>query len=263
MCSKILKQPFTRAEQIAVFVSLVGIVLIARPTSLFPSNEDSKAKGKSASKQPLTNDRLLIRDDASDVTPEKRLAAIGMALVGVLGAAVAYTTIRWIGKRAHPLISVNYFASWCTLVSAVVLAFVPSVPFILPHTLRQWVLLFFIGISGFVMQFLMTAGLSYEKSSRANNMVYTQMIFALAADATIFGELPSLLSLAGSSLILGSAVVVAVQKDKGQAQTTVQQDEQQEQRDINRGANDIEQGRGSRDDSRPPSYTSRSEEART
>lgn len=43
-------------------------------------------------------------------------------------------------------------------------------------------------------------------------MTYTQMLFALAADKIIFEHTPSILSIIGSSLILGSAIVVALQK---------------------------------------------------
>jgi drug/metabolite transporter (DMT)-like permease len=37
-CSLILKEPFTKMEQIAAMISLFGVVLIARPASLFYSN---------------------------------------------------------------------------------------------------------------------------------------------------------------------------------------------------------------------------------
>ncbi|KAI9794787.1 MAG: hypothetical protein M1816_002915 [Peltula sp. TS41687] len=62
------------------------------------------------------------------------------------------------------------------------------------------------------MQFLLTAGLQHEKSSRATNMIYTQMLFALAFDKIVWNTTPSMISLLGSSLILGSAIYVAIQK---------------------------------------------------
>lgn len=64
------------------------------------------------------------------------------------------------------------------------------------------------------MQFLLTAGLAYEKSSRATNMVYTQMLFALAFDKLVWDTTPGVLSILGSSLILGSALYVAVLNNK-------------------------------------------------
>ena len=65
------------------------------------------------------------------------------------------------------------------------------------------------------MQFLLTAGLAHEKSSRATQMVYTQMLFALAFDKLFWGSVPGWWSIVGSSLILGSAVYVAVKTESG------------------------------------------------
>lgn len=67
-------------------------------------------------------------------------------------------------------------------------------------------------MSVLVKQFLLTAGLSHEKSSRATNMTYTSMLFALAFDKIIWGITPGAMSILGSSLILGSAIYVAMQQ---------------------------------------------------
>jgi hypothetical protein len=63
-------------------------------------------------------------------------------------------------------------------------------------------------------QFLLAAGLQYEKSSRATNMVYIQMLFALTFDKLVWGTTPDVLSIIGSSLILGSAIYVAMNKEE-------------------------------------------------
>lgn len=65
------------------------------------------------------------------------------------------------------------------------------------------------------MQFMMTAGMSHEKSNRATNMVYTSMIFALGFDRWIFGTVPGWWSLGGCACILGSAIFIAVRKADG------------------------------------------------
>jgi hypothetical protein len=44
-------------------------------------------------------------------------------------------------------------------------------------------------------------------------MIYTQMLFALAMDKLVFKHSPELLSLIGSSLILGSAIYVALKNN--------------------------------------------------
>ena len=48
-------------------------------------------------------------------------------------------------------------------------------------------------------------------------MVYTQMLFALAFDKIVWDVTPGLWSIVGSSLILGSAVYIALQKDASKA----------------------------------------------
>lgn len=216
-CSVLIHEPFTRSEQIAGVVSLLGVIMIARPTSFLPSASTTSTGGNGSPDGMATTNSTKAHPDSQgldNVTPSQRLGAVGVALVGVLGAACAYTTIRWIGQRAHPLISVNYFAAWSTVVSTVALLVIPGIGFRLPATLTQWAYLLFLGSCGFVMQFLLTAGLAYEKSSRATNMVYTQMLFALAFDKLVWGTTPGVLSIVGSSLILGSALYVAVHNNK-------------------------------------------------
>lgn len=146
-------------EQIAAYVSLFGVVLIARPFSFFSAvtHPDDPLPPTSGDLDVnlITNgtlvspDRLAAGYDA--VTPTQRATAVGIAMLGVFGAAGAYTTLRWIGKRAHPLISVNYFASWCTIVSIVSMLTMPGVGFLLPKYFKDWCYLIFLGICGFVM----------------------------------------------------------------------------------------------------------------
>ncbi|KAK5148974.1 hypothetical protein LTR04_000245 [Oleoguttula sp. CCFEE 6159] len=152
-CSILIKEPFTRIEQIAAMVSLFGVVLIARPTSLFSGSSTAPPASGGGDFAPVNKTTVSVPDASNydNVTPSQRLMAVGIAMLGVLGAACAYTTIRWIGKRAHPLISVNYFAAWCTLVSIVMQLVLPGVGFLFPKDLRDWTLLIFLGLCGFIM----------------------------------------------------------------------------------------------------------------
>lgn len=201
-------------EKIAAIISLLGVILIARPTAFFSSskNHPPSAGGDVDNDIPSSSNRPTFAD-YDNVTPMQRATAVAIALVGVLGAAGAYTTIRWIGKRVHALITVNYFATMCTVASIIFMLTLPGVGFLLPKRPIEWAYLSFLGSTGFIMQFLLAAGLQYEKSSRATNMIYTQMLFALAFDKLIFGTTPGILSILGSSLILGSAIYVALRKE--------------------------------------------------
>jgi drug/metabolite transporter (DMT)-like permease len=157
-CSYFINEPFTRMEQIAAYISLFGVVLIARPVSLFAalSHSDEPVPPASGDLDAIPSNTTAasptrLAADYDAVTPTQRATAVGIAMLGVIGSTGAYTTIRWIGKRAHPLISVTYFATWCTIVSVVAMAAMPGVGFLLPNSLKDWCYLLFLGICGFVM----------------------------------------------------------------------------------------------------------------
>ena len=155
VCAYILKEPFTRMEQIAAFISLMGVVLIARPTAIFSyfqhrSEATPVASGTSELTPPVNT--TATPSDASSyasVTPHQKVIAVGVSLIGVLGGAVVITTLRWIGPRAHPLLTVNVFAIWVVLVSGIGSAIIPGIGFALPASSSDWSYLTFLGICGF------------------------------------------------------------------------------------------------------------------
>ncbi|KAI1332262.1 hypothetical protein F5Y16DRAFT_394336 [Xylariaceae sp. FL0255] len=192
LCYVWLKEPYRIQEALAGFISMAGVLLIARPEFLFRT--DSPTVGAPSS-------------------PHRAVAVI-FAILGTFGAATAYSTIRQIGKRAHSLISVNYFAVLSTVGSALLIWVDPNLSFYLPQGALQWTLLFIIGVAGFLLQFLLTEGLQREKGGRATNMTYFQMVFTLILERAVWGTTPPLLSLAGSGLIIGAAVWLSLQKTK-------------------------------------------------
>ncbi|MCS6719890.1 hypothetical protein NOM77_18465, partial [Proteus mirabilis] len=105
-------------EQVATLVALLGVVLIAQPAAFFKSHDGSAEMENSDGQSSLPG-----LDHKT--TPRERLTAVAVALLGVLGAAGAFTTLRAIGKRAHPLISVNIFALTSTVICVAVLSLAP------------------------------------------------------------------------------------------------------------------------------------------
>ncbi|KXJ86685.1 hypothetical protein Micbo1qcDRAFT_168166, partial [Microdochium bolleyi] len=228
MCHVILHEPYTRTEQLASMLALAGVVLITRPLSLFTGagNEADSGAGAKDIIEAVVNATVAVaqteKDPDTAVTTVQRLIAIGAGLTGVLGASIVFTILRWIGKKAHPLHSVNYFSAVSVVVTGVALTAAPmldfdqpALHFELPRGLRQWALLLMIGVCGFSLQFLLSAGLAREKSNRATSMVYTHMLYAAAFDRIFFQHSMGFLSLAGCGCILGSAIWVAVSKSPG------------------------------------------------
>jgi drug/metabolite transporter (DMT)-like permease len=211
-CSIFLSQPFTRKELIAGLVALLGVVIIAHPPWLFGQVSDTITP-----KKPSGIDH---------VTPTQRFIAIVISILGVAGASGAYTMIRVIGNRAHALISVNYFALLATVSSAIGLVVIPGIGFVAPTTARDWTLLILMGVFGFVLQFLLTAGLQLDKSSKATSMLYAQIIFALAFDFGIWGVIPGAWSLFGGAIVIASTLWSALQKNNVAVNKTIEPDEE-------------------------------------
>ncbi|KXJ89073.1 hypothetical protein Micbo1qcDRAFT_150298 [Microdochium bolleyi] len=217
VCFIWLREPYTPKEAAAGFVALAGVVLVARPPFLF---------GKKAT-EPITltqtsADFLTATIDGTagaavpgphQPSPAQRSIAVLVAILGTLGAAVAYACIRLIGKRAHSLVSVNYFAVIAMLSSAAIILVHPDLHFVLPRGVLQWTLLTIIGVAGFLLQFLLTEGLQREKAGRATNLTYLQLVFALAVERVIWGTTPPPISLAGSVLIIAAAIWISLQKN--------------------------------------------------
>jgi drug/metabolite transporter (DMT)-like permease len=205
-CSVFLGQSFTRKELIAGLVALIGVVIIAHPPWIFGEVHDDLRP-----KKPSGIDH---------VSPAQRIIAIAVSILGVAGASGAYTTIRVIGDRAHALMSVNYFALLATIGSAIALLVIPGIGFRNPQSAREWILLVAMGVLGFVLQFLLTAGLQLDKSSKATSMLYVQIIFALAFDWGIWGVIPGAWSLFGGLIVICSTLWSALQKPHAKATTT-------------------------------------------
>ncbi|KAM0351719.1 hypothetical protein ACHAPU_002231 [Fusarium lateritium] len=201
-----LREPFTVKEAAAGFIAFAGVLCVARPAFLFTHN--AQASPTSPSGAGVRGGIL----PPVKATPQERTIAIICSIFGSIAAATAYSTIRVIGKRAHSLVSVNYFASLATISSFVIITVHPKLHFEIPTSGAEWILLLSIGVSGFLFQVLLTEGLQREKAGRATNLIYVQMVFAVIIERVVWGTTPPLSSFAGSALIIGSAVWVTLQK---------------------------------------------------
>jgi drug/metabolite transporter (DMT)-like permease len=181
-CSVFLGQAFTRKELIAGLVALIGVIIIAHPPWLFGEVHDDLHPQK-----PSGIDK---------VTPTQRFIAIVVSILGVAGASGAY----------------NYFALLATVGSSIALLAIPGIGFRKPQVIREWVLLVAMGVFGFILQFLLTAGLQLDKSSKATSMLYVQIIFALVFDWGIWGVIPGAWSMFGGAIVTVSTLWSALQK---------------------------------------------------
>ncbi|KAL0948222.1 hypothetical protein HGRIS_010826 [Hohenbuehelia grisea] len=199
--SLLLGEKFHRREVFAGLFSLFGVVLIARPEFIFGSASHSSMPGG--------NGHL---DGSESATPAQRLGAVGVALLGVLGATGAYTTLRAIGKRAHPMHSMTSFSAQCIIVSSIGMT-VNKTQVVVPTRLEWLALLLMIGLFGFIAQTLLTMGLQRETAGRGAMAIYTQVIFAGILERIFFHSEASILSGMGTFIIIASALYVALTKE--------------------------------------------------
>ncbi|TQS34067.1 hypothetical protein Golomagni_05565 [Golovinomyces magnicellulatus] len=199
-CSLLLHQPFTRKDILVSIIALFGIVIIAHPAGIMGvmSLPDSLNDLIYSHTERFSN-------ESDVVTPVQRSIAILVATLGVIGSSGSYTTIRIIGKRAHALQSVNYYAFLCTLGSALFIVLFPGVSFTSLSS-HQWIPLFLLGFLGFALQFLLTKGLQLDSSSKATSMMYSQVIYAILFDWFIWGVLPDQWDVIGGIIVLGSTL---------------------------------------------------------
>lgn len=122
--------------------------------------------------------------------------------LGGLGAGVAYTFVRLLGKRGErgPLI-VFFFSAFSTLA---------TLPYILldfhPMEAWQWAALIMAGVAAMGGQLNITAAYTYAPAKEISVFDYSQIIFAAVLGFFFFGQLPDLYSVLGYVLIVGAAV---------------------------------------------------------
>ncbi|XPS95826.1 hypothetical protein M3J09_005107 [Ascochyta lentis] len=219
VCFIWLREPFTIREALAAVIAFSGVLLVARPTWLFPNPPVDPITGDPETNEIVANILAFVTSapatTPAPISPTQRTLAVLAAILGAFGASTAYATIRVIGKRAHSLISVNYFAGIATLGSFLTLLIHPDLHFVMPTSAGQWGLIAVIGLTGFLLQFLLTEGLQREKAGRATNLMYLQLVLALVIERVIWGTTPPVESLGGAALIIGAAVWITLQKNAG------------------------------------------------
>jgi len=143
---------------------------------------------------------LIVHPSGAGIDP----VGVAIALAGALCSAVAYITVRQLSRTEHPLVIVFYFPLIVT-------------PLALPWAIVEWVtptpvevlLLIAIGISTQAGQVFLTMGLAADRVARATTVGYLQVAFAMGWQLVIFGDAPTLSTIAGAALIVGGTLAVA------------------------------------------------------
>ena len=125
-----------------------------------------------------------------------------IGVIGGLGAGIAYTFVRKLGKKGErgPIIVMVFstFSCLCT------------VPFLIsefqPMKAVQLLCLLMAGVSAAGGQIFITKAYTKAPAKEISVFDYTQVLFAALLGFVFFGQIPDLMSLVGYLIIIGSAI---------------------------------------------------------
>lgn len=133
-----------------------------------------------------------------------------IAVIGAMGAGMAYTMVRVLSKRGERGAFIVFFFS--------VFSCIATIPFIIavhePMSLYQTAMLLCAGLSACGGQFSVTAAYSNAPARDISVYDYTQVVFAAIMGYALFNQVPDLWSFVGYCLIIGVAIVMFVLRDK-------------------------------------------------
>jgi drug/metabolite transporter (DMT)-like permease len=161
----ILGEPFTVRERVAGIGSLVGVIMIARPSAIFGTADDGEIPSTPGDTPPIEGDGT----DSKDAS--QRLFGVVIALIGVCCMSGAWISLRKIGRSASTYHSIAYFAG-CSWILSLAAMLVLRQPFVLPSDWIGMFLLTTVGVSSLLAQVFQTLGLQRETAGRASMMAY-------------------------------------------------------------------------------------------
>ncbi|KAI8373203.1 uncharacterized protein BYT42DRAFT_501056 [Radiomyces spectabilis] len=188
LAAVVLGESFTLFDGLCSVMCLFGVVLVSKPQFLFGG--DAK----------LPNGQ----------TEAQRLMAIFAALIGAMMSAVAYCTVRKIGKGAHFMVHVVYFGVISTLISPIGLLTLQK--FVMPHGWYEYSVLFLVGLMAFAGQCLLNQGLQLAPAGPGTLMRMNDVVFAFLFGIFILHEYPDFYSILGAIVIVGMTTALGLHK---------------------------------------------------
>ena len=133
---------------------------------------------------------------------EKSLPAL-IGVLGGLGAGLAYTFVRYLGKKGERNAVIVFFFSACSCLIMLPFAIAQYQPMELAQL--GWLLLAGIAASG--AQFSVTAAYACAPAKDISVYDYSQVIFTAVWGALFLMEFPDFLSIIGYIIIIGAAFI--------------------------------------------------------
>ena len=136
--------------------------------------------------------------------PEGQALAVGLALLGALGWALAMISIRRLGDAGERGVSiVLWFA-----ISAAAVSGVACAPGWVAPTAGQWVLLAGTGLVSAAAQVMMTEGYRRGEATLLAPFEYSAILWTTLTGALVWAELPDGWDLAGMAVLVASGLYI-------------------------------------------------------
>lgn len=176
ICSSLfLKEKVNTVQKISIVIAFIGSLFVIKPSLDFMNNINSF-----------------------------------IGVLGALGAGVAYTCVRQLGKQGVPKAKIVFFFSCFSC-----LAVLPYIVFhYVPMTLTQLLLLIGAGLMAAGGQFSITTAYTYAPGKEISVFDYTQVIFAAILGFIFLNQVPDLWSVVGYIIIIGVAYWSFLQQKK-------------------------------------------------
>jgi drug/metabolite transporter (DMT)-like permease len=178
----ILGEEYTAVDAATSVLCMGGVVLVAQPAALFgePPAPSEDPAGAGATAIPWF--------------------AVVVCMFGAVCSAMAYVSIRTLGKSEDTWTVVLYFALIGAVITPVLTAIFQT--FVAVSSAREALLLVTTGVTAALGQYLMTRGMQLSAVGPATVMRYGDIVFALVFQATLLSDPPGPLKLTGCALIM-------------------------------------------------------------
>ncbi|OKL41278.1 multidrug transporter [Pontibacter flavimaris] len=139
-----------------------------------------------------------------------------LGVVSAVFTGVAYSIVRRLNVREHPLVIIFYFP----LVTLPVVGIYTLFNWVQPEG-WEWVILLLVGLFTQLGQYYMTLSYQHEEISKVANLTYIGIIYALLFGFFFFGELLHVGTYVGMALVLLGVILNIQYKNKRSKKATL------------------------------------------
>lgn len=187
-----LHEPYTLVDKLLGGLSCLGVLLIVRPPFIF---------GDSSTADPAA--------PTTFETETPRYVAALLMLLATLSNSGTVVSLRSI-KARYDLFAAPFQVSFVMfIVYGLYYLFVEQYN---PLSFGEYFIVCVFGMLNLGTIYFLAAALESESSSTVGIVTHSQLIYSVILDLVIFGTLPSLMTLAGASIIIGCCVYLIAGK---------------------------------------------------